>query len=171
MSHQRPRSKTPFPLVVLGALAVLAGCAVAACSSDETNGDPEPPTADAGTGSRKDAGSRGEEDGSSALDANVEPDAGDPEEVYGPGQDGDECFFNADCAKGLRCETEDTADVCRPGARGTGKFGATCAGNNDCASGLCVEEACSDACKVDTDCAAPLPACRFESFCGPPSDG
>ncbi len=175
MIHQLRRSITFRHLISLGSLVVLGGFAVAACSTDETNGGANGPgdTTDAGPKARKEAGS-GDEQDSGGPDANEnendQSDAG-PEEVYGPGKDGDECFFNADCAKGLRCEAEATADVCRPGARGKGTFGTTCAGNNDCASGLCVEEACSDACTEDKDCAKPLPACRFESFCGPPPKG
>ena len=142
--------------VVAGALASIAACS----TSDVTMpaaGDDDAAVVDALAPDASDA--------ASGADAN------------GPGNPGDICSFNADCAAALRCEcNESTGCACQPGVRGTGRNGIDpCPGDNgsdDCASALCIEgpdgtgNFCSDQCTTDADCTGMLPQCMDIALVG-----
>jgi hypothetical protein len=84
-----------------------------------------------------------------------------------------DCFANADCAEGLRCEDVGGEDAiipcCVPGERGTGQPGEACADENDCETGLCLEGFCTDACDDDAACPETLPCCTI-GICLPAAD-
>ncbi len=99
-----------------------------------------------------------------------------PAHIDGPGTQGVECIFNADCAIDLRCEcNEQDGCTCREGERGSGLNGIdTCESGEDCHSSLCVEGPlaengifyCSEACTSNADCGGQLPICSDIALIG-----
>ena len=157
-------------LLALGA-GVAAGGVAAGCASSETNVT----VADASTDDAK-ATPVGDDDDPNPEDAGPTKDASTKDattkDANGPGQSGDECSFNRDCANGLRCEC-DGACACKAGVRGTGQNGLdACDSGNDCSSAVCLEGPgdsgflCSDECATAAECPAKLPRCEDISFVG-----
>jgi hypothetical protein len=165
----------------LGALAVIAGLALAygaACSSTDSPGT----TAGNEGGGGGDGGSDAtKEDDSSTPDPDAAEDAGvdaphdaSTRDANGPGALDAVCSFNWDCQSALRCECDEaTGCACKAGVRGTGKNGIDpCTTGNTCASAVCVEgppdagSFCSDECVTSADCTGKLPLCQTIAFVG-----
>lgn len=133
------------------ALALLAsGCFGATDDGGLSDGGPDAAVSDGGGGAAGPAWDGGVLSQCADLDTN-------------------DCFWNEDCAEGLRCQDvsggEDVA-CCIVGTRGTTPAGEACeeaTGEVECASGVCASGMagtyCSQPCEVDEDCPENMAYC------------